>query len=173
MSITSMILIAFLVGIGCGAAPMGLYKDATWGAAVEHQKADASRQLADAALKVLERERQNTVLSNQIEEASNAAQKQIQNTLADNRKLAAQLGGLRDPGRRTRSRCPVFANPAATGSAQDSAATGELSAEAQEFLLTFAADADNAAEYANTCSQWALTASGSSQAEPPKAERAP
>lgn len=168
MPIITMLLIAFVLGVSAGAIPMSIYKDATWGAAVEHQKADASRQLADAALKVLERERQNAALSNQIEENSNAAKEQIQVTLADNRRLATQLGGLRDPGRRARSNCPVSADNAASGNAQDATAAAGLSAEATEFLLEFAADADRAAEYANTCSQWALAASSDQ-----KAERAP
>jgi hypothetical protein len=42
-----------------------------------------------------------------------------------------------------------------TASQPEGGATGtELSAEASEFLLEFARDADRAAQYASTCSAW-------------------
>jgi hypothetical protein len=154
------IIIAFFIGTVSGAVPMSIYKDALWKASVAQQKADASKRLADATQQILEHERKNAELSAQIEEKHHAAQQQIDSTLADNRRLAAQLGGLRDPGRRPGSRCPERTADAITAGAKDSAAESGLSAEATEFLLGYAADADRAAEYANTCHSYAVTVAG-------------
>ena len=71
---------------------------------------------------------------------------------ADNRRLSAELGGLRDPF--AAPACPVSTAPDGTVDPADPAAVGRLSAEASEFLLGFAYDADRAAEYASTCHQW-------------------
>jgi hypothetical protein len=75
-------------------------------------------------------------------------------TLADNRRLATELGGLRDPGRRPS--CGITLSSASTTASQpDNGTTGtELSAEATEFLLEFARSADRAAQYAKTCHDW-------------------
>ena len=153
------ILMAFAIGLAVGALPAWYftaeYKDAKWGKAVDDQKIEAAATLQAETEKVLAAERKNTELNNKLEMANATANQKVNAALADNRRLALQLGGLRDPGRR--SGCggsapgiqpPVIDSAAPTG--------GELSAEATEFLLEFAADADRTAEYAKTCHDWAV-----------------
>ena len=92
-------------------------------------------------------------------------QSELDKALADNRDLARKLGGLRDPGRRPTSSCPV---PAATNAASQPAAdpaAGRLSDEASEFLLAFSRAADEAAAYARTCHAWVKTLDDRSQKE--------
>lgn len=151
-------LIAGAAGLLLGAIISGIatqnYVDNKWNALVALQKEAAARILQDETEKVLKTERINNELNNRLEVTHAEAQDTIDRTLADNRRLAQQLGGLRDPGRRQScSRAPAGNNPAANPAA--SAAESRLSAEANEFLLTLAADADRAAEYALTCHAWA------------------
>lgn len=73
--------------------------------------------------------------------------------LAENRRLARLAGGLRDPS----TRCPSV--PGATepaGTAADQATGAQLSDEATEFLLEFAAQCDRAADYAQTCHEYVM-----------------
>lgn len=130
------------------------YKDSKWGKAVADQKVAAAKALQAETEKVLDAERKNTELNNNLEKNHAEASRKIDATLADNRRLARELGGLRDPGRRP----GCGAAGAETGAAADPAggsAEGRLSDEASEFLLELAADADRAAEYAQTCRAWA------------------
>lgn len=130
------------------------YKDNKWKAKIEAQKVEAARQLQEATQRVIEVERQNNAIATQLEIKNAETQTQLDRVLADNRRLAAQLGGLRDPGRRTS--CPSAVPSAAGASQQPSAqaSDGRLSAEATNFLLEFAREADRAAEYAATCHEW-------------------
>jgi len=151
-------LIALAVGLCVGALGSWYltaeYKDAKWGKAVEQQKKEAAETLQAETEKVLAAERKNTELNNQLEKTHAEQSRKIESALADNRRLARELGGLRDPGRR--QSCPSTVS-ASTGAAQQSApeaADSRLSAEATEFLLEFARDADRAAQYANTCYEW-------------------
>lgn len=131
------------------------YKDAKWGKAVDDQKIEAAATLQAETEKVLATERKNTELNNKLEMANVTANQKINAALANNRRLALRLGGLRDPGHRPGCggptpgiQSPGFNSATPTG--------GELSAEATEFLLEFAADADRAAEYAKICHGWAV-----------------
>lgn len=157
-------LIALAVGLCVGALGSlyltAEYKDAKWGKAVEQQKKEAAETLQAETEKVLTAERKNTELNNQLEKTHAEQSRKIESALADNRRLARELGGLRDPGRRSGCGVPT---PGIQSPGFDSATPtgGELSAEATEFLLEFAADADRAAEYANTCHDWAVGISAS------------
>lgn len=157
------ILIAFAIGFLMGAIPAGVgvykYEEASWTAALSKQKQEAAATLQVETEKVLAGEREQSRLNNLLEKNHADANKKIDVALADNRRLSRELGGLRDPGRRTncdgaKAGAQLAANPgaAATG--------GELSTEASDFLLEFAADADRAAEYAQTCHSWAQGAAG-------------
>lgn len=151
-------LIALAIGLAVGAAGSWYltaeYKDAKWGKAVSDQKVEAAKTLQAETEKVLAAERKNTELNNQLEKSHAAAQDRINTTLADNRRLARELGGLRDPGRRASCRDAQAATDLAAN-AGDASAGSELSAEASEFLLDFAAEADRAADYGRTCYDWA------------------
>lgn len=130
------------------------YKDATWTAAIEKQKVEAAAQLQIATEDVLKKERAATQRNINLEIENGKANVKINTILSNNRKLARELGGLRDPGRRPSCINAMPAdNPA--GVSADPAAEGRLSDQASEFLLGFAAEADRAAEYALTCHVWA------------------
>lgn len=101
----------------------------------------------------LNTERDLTQLNQHLETSHASANQKIHQLYTDNRRLAQQLGGLRDP---------VSANwrtlPKTDTSCQcaDTTREGRLSDQATQFLLELARDADTAAEYANTCHQWAI-----------------
>lgn len=151
-------LIAGAAGLLLGAILSGVathsYVDNQWKALVAVQKEAAARILQEETEKVLKTERINNELNNRLEVTHAEAQDTIDRTLADNRRLAQQLGGLRDPGRR-QSCGGASAGNHRTANPPAPAAESRLSAEANEFLLTLAADADRAAEYALTCHAWA------------------
>lgn len=130
------------------------YKDATWEASIAKQKEAAATELQAATDRAIKAERAQNELSTKLEVSHVEAGKKLDAVLIDNRKLSAQLGGLRDPGRRTSCPSTVPASSATTGRAQDTTTDSRLSNEASDFLLEFARDADRAAEYAQTCHGW-------------------
>jgi len=120
---------------------------------IQSIRAAAAEQYASATQRAVEVERAHAQLATQLEVQHEKATRQLAAIRADNRRLARELGGLRDPFAAA-STCPV---PTDSDSAVDSAAAatvGRLSDEASQFLLEFAYDADRAAEYASTCHQW-------------------
>ena len=150
--------LALVVGLVTGAGPAwywtATYKDASWSASVQAQELAAARQLREATDLALAVEREQHVIVSRLEEQHHEAEQATSRLEAANRQLAAQRGGLRDPGRRPSGQCPV---PATTGGAGEPAADtagAALSAEASEFLLALAASADRAATYAATCYDW-------------------
>lgn len=146
--------VGLLVGVLGGWYFTAKYKDATWTASIDKQKSEAATKLQAATERAITAERQNTDLSNKLEKQNVESNQKLDATLADNRRLTRELGGLRDPGRRP-SCGNTLPSASTTSSQPDSGSTGaELSAEASEFLLEFARDADRAAQYAKTCYDW-------------------
>ena len=146
--------IGLVVGVLGGWYFTAEYKDATWTASIAKQKSEAASKLQAATERALAAERQTTELSNKLEKQHVEANQKLDVVLGDNRRLARELGGLRDPGRRPSCGDTVPSTSTTTGRS-DSGATGtELSVEASEFLLEFARDADRAAQYAKTCYEW-------------------
>lgn len=95
-------------------------------------------------------------LANTVEVQHHELTRTHDRLLADNRRLARQLGGLRDPG--ARPGCSGLpATPGRSGDPANPATGTELSAAATEFLLEFAAEADRAAAYASACHAWVGT----------------
>ena len=150
--------IALAIGLGAGAFGSWYltaeYKDSVWGKAVADQKVEAAAQLQAATQRAIEAERRHNALADQLEVKHAENQQALDRILADNRRLARELGGLRDPGRWPSCGGSV-STATATASESEGGTTGaELSAEASEFLLDFAREADRAAEYAATCYDW-------------------
>ena len=160
-----MVWLPLLTGrIGVGAAALVVGASAAWWitsdalsakheAEIQSIRAEAAEQYAAATQRAVEVERAHNQLATKLEVQHEKATRQLAAIRADNRRLARDLGGLRDPFAAA-STCPV---PTDSDSAVDSAATatvGRLSDEASQFLLEFAYDADRAAEYANTCYKW-------------------
>ena len=129
------------------------FLDARHESEIQSIRADAALAVEAATQRAVEVERAHNQLATKLEVQHEKATRQLAAIRADNRRLAAAAGGLRDPFAAA-STCPV---PTDSDSAVDpagAAAIGRLSAEASEFLLEFAYDADRAAEYANTCYKW-------------------
>ena len=150
--------IALAIGLGAGALGSwyltAKYKDSVWGKAVADQKVEAAAQLQAATQRAIEAERRHNALADQLEVKHAENQQALDRVLADNRRLARELGGLRDPGRRPSCGGSVSTAAAAASESEGGAAGTELSAEASEFLLEFAREADRAAQYAKTCYDW-------------------
>lgn len=136
------------------------YKNARHTAIIEKQKSEAATVLQRETEKVIAAERRTAKFKDELELQHAKSIEQVNEILADNNRLAARLGGLRDPGRRPGcdGTMPTAVKPATINSAP--AAEGRLSNEATEFLLGFAADADRAAIYAQTCHEWAVKETG-------------
>jgi hypothetical protein len=118
--------------------------------ALRSQAADDLRQATDRAFEL---ERQHQALANQLEVANAQTRKKLDSVLAENRRLARDLGGLRDP-YSLASSCTLPTKPNTASGLVASPAPGRLSDEASEFLHDFAREADRAAEYAATCYDW-------------------
>lgn len=150
--------IALAIGLGAGALGSwyltAKYKDSVWGKAVADQKVEAVAQLQAATQLAIEAEREGIALALKLEVQSAENKQKLDSILADNRRLARELGGLRDPFAKPAGGCTMPAAPAGSGIAVPAPAPGRLSDEASEFLLDFASDADRAAEYAATCHEW-------------------
>jgi hypothetical protein len=156
-------LVCFLAGATSGWTVNG------WrlGNAIEAQKTKAATELAKATQRARSAEKAQDKIRIEAEVNHAKARDQIERTLADNRRLARQLGGLRDPGHRPGGDCAVPGGAQAAGE-RDAGATGSelpdqtaglLSVEASDFLIELAAEADRAAEYARTCHNWAMKVS--------------
>ena len=118
--------------------------------ALRSQAADDLRQATDRAFEL---ERQHNALANKLEVANAQNRKKLDSVLAENRRLARELGGLRDP-YSLASSCSLSTKPDTSSGIGAAAAPGRLSDEASEFLLVFAREAGRAAEYAATCHEW-------------------
>ena len=118
--------------------------------ALRSQAADDLRQATDRAFEL---ERQHQALATELEVANAQTRKKLDSVLAENRRLARDLGGLRDP-YSLASSCTLPTNPNTASGLAPTSAPGRLSNEASEFLLDFAREADRAAEYAATCYDW-------------------
>lgn len=126
----------------------GKYKDGVWRAEIEQLKAEYANARAEE-LEALNTALMETMIqADEIERKHYEAEKQIKNLSTANRRLAAELGGLRDPGKN--SSCGA----GTSGDSQNETASGRLSEAASGFLLDFAERADEAAIYAMTCYEW-------------------
>ena len=131
------------------------YKDAVHTAAFDTYKRELAELHAKNLNEVLQKEREARERADAIEVKYHDATTEIRLVRNDNARLARELGGLRDPGKRPGA-TPGLGSTQGTapGCTHDPAAAGRLSEEATRFLLDFAEDADRAAAYANACYEW-------------------
>ncbi len=134
-------------------------QDMRWTAATEQLKAEASAKLATATQAARSAERRNTLITEQLERTHAEATQKVQTTLADNRRLVRELGGMRDPGRRVSSADPAPGPATASGCPPTQTPDCRFSATLEDFLLSEAARADEAASYAGTCHEYAVKVS--------------
>lgn len=135
-------------------------KDDHYAAIMESQRAHAEEALRLAQTKAIDIERKHNALATELELSHAERSKEKDKLMADNRRLARELGGLRDPGKRPACRATVPASPGAPADSVDDPADGRFSTEAEEFLLGFARECDRAADYANTAHDWAVRLKG-------------
>lgn len=151
-------LLAAVLGLSTGAVGSWYltaeYKDASWTASIEKQKVKAAEQLQAATDRAISAERRQNELATQLEVKHVESERELDKALSTNRRLTRELGGLRDPGRRPSCGGSVPTDSTTSAQSETGSAGAELSAEASEFLLEFARDADRAAQYAKTCYDW-------------------
>lgn len=165
MTAKAKLIAALLVGATAALTTFFLvrtYEENKWGRVVSELRAEQEQERRTAA-EALARETGRVLeLQQRLNEAAQVAdmgykekEDEIDRLEADNRRLARELGGLRDPGHRPAARCA--ASPAEAGGAggtPDPASDGRLSDEATEFLLAEARRADEVANWAGTCWRW-------------------
>ncbi|UAW07567.1 hypothetical protein AIIMSPlu_005 [Pseudomonas phage AIIMS-Plu-RaNi] len=138
------------------------YEENKWGRVVSELRAEQEQERRTAAEALAQETGRVLELQQRLNEAAQAAdldhkekEDEIDRLEADNRRLARELGGLRDPGHRPAARCAAApAEAGGAGGAPDPASDGRLSDEATEFLLTEARRADEVANWAGTCWRW-------------------
>lgn len=138
----------------------GLHVDSlSWQAAIAQQKAEASRQLADAQAHVAAAEAKARDLNDKLELDHAAHTQDIARAFEENRVLAARLaaGRVQQP-RRGSGGDGTVSSPAQAAAVDPSPAAGiVLSGPAAVDLVVLARDADAVAEYARECHAWAVS----------------
>lgn len=156
--------LVFMVGVVLGSIGSwkvtSSYKDTKYQNIILSKEKLAAERLSEAAERVAEVERNHAALAQDLEIKNVEANKLLDEALVKNRRLAHELGGLRDPFAKSSSSCSVSQNTGTPSNPDDGATTGRLSDEASEFLLEFAREADEAANYATTCHNWAKELNG-------------
>ena len=139
------------------------YKDAVWGAATNQIQIEAAEQLHVATMKAIETERISQLKVHELEAQHAQEEHTIQTIERRNRALAAQLGGLRDPGRRTSGTDTMPSTTTSTTSVTDSPTHSILSGEATEVLLATSVEVDKLANYAKVCYDYVQVLTGVSR----------
>lgn len=156
--------IALGIGVLIGALPTGYfmyqYTNNKWIASTEKLKNESLALLQQATEKARRVERENSKLASKIDVVHAKAEKQIHETLAENRRLVYSLGGMRDPGCREGGTDDVPGTSTASISSAGCAPGNKFSDQTTEFLLGFAEEADSAANYAKTCYEWIRSVGG-------------
>jgi Bacteriophage Rz lysis protein len=137
----------------------GMHVDSlSWQAAIDRQKAEASRQLAVAQANVAVAEAKAHDLNDRLELDHAAHAETIAHAFEENRALAARLAAGRvQQSRRGDGRDRPVPGSAQTPAINPGTAAGiVLSGQAAVDLVVLARDADAVAEYARTCHAWAV-----------------
>ena len=159
------LIAALLVGATAALATFFLvriYEENKWGRVISELREGQEQERRTAAEALAQETRRVLELQQRLNEAAQAAdlghkekEDEIDRLESDNRRLARELGGLRDPGHRPAARCAASpAEAGGAGGAPEPASDGRLSDEASEFLLAEARRADEVANWAGTCWRW-------------------
>lgn len=130
------------------------YKDNYYKSIINQEKAEAALELAEANQKTLEIERRYQEISQSLELEHVENKKHLGQIYADNKRLARELGGLRDPGKSENCASQLPATTTATGNAPEKFESARLSEAATEFLLALTRDADETASELKLCRDW-------------------
>lgn len=143
-----------LAGAISAALLMGWYKDAVWQSAVDQSKVEAANILMAETDNAIKQEREALARVRELEAQHAQEEKTIHDIERRNRALAAQLGGLRDPGRRASGEGAMSGTAASSEGDGHAATTGLLSGEATAVLLAASVEVDRLAAWARTCYEW-------------------
>lgn len=130
------------------------YKDNYYNNIINKEKAEAALELAEANQKTLEIERRYQEISQSLELQHVENKKHLDQIYADNKRLARELGGLRDPGKSENCAGQLPATTTGAGNSLEKFESARLSEAATEFLLALARDADEAASELKMCREW-------------------
>lgn len=124
------------------------YKNAVWQERLTQEHNTQLQQHNEQLQFALEQERKARQQAIEIEVAYHDQTITVNTLAANNRRLADELGGLRDP-------YAASENTSTTAScAPCKPCDGKLSAEATRFLLELTEEADRLRAYADTCYKW-------------------
>lgn len=158
-------LAAFLAGSSLSWYLTSSYKQTQCDAKIEAASALIAKASQKATETALQQERAAVLQLNTLEVEHATVRQSLDQLARENRRLATELGGLRDPGRSRRDGA-VQGTAAVSGEPVGPADAGaKLSDEATAFLLGFAEDADRAASYAAACRDWATVVTGTGPLE--------
>lgn len=154
-------LIALILGLGGGAFTAYHYTDkieqASFQKKLQTQQVEAETLLLKTTQAAEKRDKENTQITQQLEKDYDSAQQAVAIQRSTNSNLSSKLGGLRDPYARKSGCGTLPSNTIATSGIINDAPTGQLSAEASQFLLDFAYQCDVAASYADSAHAWAIS----------------
>lgn len=143
---------SLLLGSGGAWWATATYKDSVWKASILEQQVAAAKILQTATEQAASVERANVIIAQRFQEEHYANEKKRASLQRTNRELAAQLGGLRDPGHREDGRHDSVPAPTTDSiGASRPSTSGVLSGAAQEFLFNLTADGDATYDYAALC----------------------
>lgn len=146
------IVLAFGLGSASGWYLTAEYKNNKHEAMVGKMQNEANLALRQAVDKLIETERNNAKLANEIEVSHVENRKKLDDLFADNLRLASEYAGMYD--RYASNSCSVSGKPDTSGNTANSPSGARLSDQATGFLLNESRRADEAAAYAAACYEW-------------------
>ena len=146
------IVLAFGLGSASGWYLTAEYKNNKHEAMVGKMQNEANLALRQAVDKLIETERNNAKLANEIEVNHVENRKKLDDLFSDNLRLASEYAGMYD--RYASNSCPVSGKPDTSGNPNNATSGARLSDQAAGFLLNEFRRADEAAAYAAACYEW-------------------
>jgi hypothetical protein len=143
---------SFVIGSASGWYLTAEYKNNKHEVMVGKMQNEANLALRQAVDKLIETERNNAKLANEIEVSHVENRKKLDDLFADNLRLASEYAGMYD--RYASNSCSVSGKPDTSGNTANSASGARLSDQAAGFLLNESRRADEAAAYAAACYEW-------------------
>ena len=129
------------------------YQEYKYEAIIQEHRAEASQQLQDETMKLLEKERLIQSRIFDLEKKYHESQQELSEMDAKYRQLVRDAGGLRDKGSGNCS--DSSKSKGASTSGNNDSSSRVLSEEATDFLLRLTAEADALREQVLLCQEWA------------------
>lgn len=147
--------VAFAAGAGTAGKIAWTWQANKYERQINKMQADAQKARADAEAAARQKEKDHANHADAVAARLLEAQAETKRLSDRNRRLAAELGGLRDPGNPTGNCLPgnTEAAPGTTGTAASGA--GTLSRQLESYIFDTAEQADKVTDYAWACYEWA------------------